>query len=399
MRLNSFLSKLYSGFLTHLHFFYKVAMSLVISAFIVFGQPRHRGSEEIKTGQTVEKAFSLTDVQQLFPEARSYTPLSSSEADVWCGDDKLGKVLVSTPAADSIVGFASSTPLLIGVNPEKRVVGVELLPNQESENFIQWIVGEGLLESWDGCSLDEAIHRNVDAISGATMSSGAIIQTFNYTVQQALGAEVTNDKALTIDYKFILGVLLLILALLQFFFPKTFRPYRLYLQLSTIGILGFWLGTFLSTVSMVNWVTNGIQWGTQLLLILILIVSIALPLFTRKAFYCSYLCPYGAAQDVMGKLSKRRLKLPLKVKKVLSKTRETIFALLIVLLLVGVSFDLTHIEPFSAFLITTASVPVIVLAVTFLLLSIVLPRPWCSYCCPTGQFLELIRRTRPNRKK
>jgi len=63
-----------------------------------------------------------------------------------------------------------------------------------------------------------------------------------------------------------------------------------------------------------------------------------------------------------------------------------------IILLFGVSVDLTDVEPFSAFTYQTASAVVLVMAIFFLLVSVIIPKPWCNYFCPTGQLLELMRK-------
>ncbi|MGB5990193.1 MAG: 4Fe-4S binding protein [Marinifilaceae bacterium] len=137
----------------------------------------------------------------------------------------------------------------------------------------------------------------------------------------------------------------------------------------------------------------GISLPAELLIFAVLLLSIMLPLVTGKAFYCTHVFPYGCAQDVVGKLIKKPLKISGKLRSVLSSLRESIFAIIVFLLLIGISLDLTDIEPFSAFLFKTASVPVIILAILFLILSLFVRRPWCNYFCPTGQFLEIIRKS------
>lgn len=55
-------------------------------------------------------------------------------------------------------------------------------------------------------------------------------------------------------------------------------------------------------------------------------------------------------------------------------------------------FDLRDVEPFSAFLIGSASVASVVLAVGSLVASLFVQRPWCRLLCPTGELMAILRR-------
>jgi polyferredoxin len=54
--------------------------------------------------------------------------------------------------------------------------------------------------------------------------------------------------------------------------------------------------------------------------------------------------------------------------------------------------DFTAWEPFPAFQPSHASPWILALAGTSLALSLLTPRPWCRFACPTGALLELLRR-------
>ncbi|MDE5611683.1 MAG: 4Fe-4S binding protein, partial [Odoribacter sp.] len=190
----------------------------------------------------------------------------------------------------------------------------------------------------------------------------------------------------------VLGGGVVLLALASMFLGGRMKRWRYVLQVSSVLILGFWSGYFVSLELLFNWLLNGIPWGARVLLPVIAVLALACPLFLGKAFYCAYLCPFGAAQELMGKIYKKK-KFPKGVwKHVFKYTRVVYFAGILVLLLWGFPLDLASLEPFSAFLLTAATGWVIALAVVFLLLSIFFARPWCNYFCPTGAFLDLLRK-------
>lgn len=71
-------------------------------------------------------------------------------------------------------GFANATPLKIYIEKGK-ITKVEALPNQETPSV--FARAEELLKKFIGKSVSEAQKMNVDAVSGATYSSKALIKT------------------------------------------------------------------------------------------------------------------------------------------------------------------------------------------------------------------------------
>lgn len=88
--------------------------------------------------------------------------------------NKLGTVLFSSPYSDGIKGFNGPTPLLIALNAEGRIKNVVLLENQETPVYAKRVVEGGLYQAWNGLTVDEALEKQVDAVSGATFTSNGV---------------------------------------------------------------------------------------------------------------------------------------------------------------------------------------------------------------------------------
>jgi polyferredoxin len=80
--------------------------------------------------------------------------------------------------------------------------------------------------------------------------------------------------------------------------------------------------------------------------------------------------------------------------KMLGKFREILWAVLMMMMLVGVGFEWMDYEIFSAFIITSASATVLVLAAIFMILSIFVPRPYCRFVCPTGTLFKIAQNSK-----
>ena len=88
--------------------------------------------------------------------------------------NKLGTVLFSSPYSNAIKGFNGPTPLLIALDAEGRIKTVTLLENEETPRFAQRVVEGGLYDAWNGLTVEEAMDKQVDAISGATYTSNGV---------------------------------------------------------------------------------------------------------------------------------------------------------------------------------------------------------------------------------
>lgn len=88
--------------------------------------------------------------------------------------NKLGTVLYSSPYSDEVKGFNGPTPLLIALDAEGRIKNVVMLENQETPKFAQHVADGGLFEAWNGLTPDEALGKEVDAVSGATYTSNGV---------------------------------------------------------------------------------------------------------------------------------------------------------------------------------------------------------------------------------
>ncbi len=83
-------------------------------------------------------------------------------------------VINTTHVVKGVRGYASATPLKIYV-ANGNITNVETLPNQETPSVFDR--AEKLLQKFVGKSVDEAQKMQVDAVSGATYSSKALIKT------------------------------------------------------------------------------------------------------------------------------------------------------------------------------------------------------------------------------
>lgn len=117
----------------------------------------------------------VTDIQAYFTDATKTKAIDTAFYEVKdAKGNKLGTVLFSSPYSDNVKGFNGPTPLLIALDAEGRIKNVVLLENKETPVYAQRVVNGGLYEAWNGLTPDEALNKEVDAISGATFTSNGV---------------------------------------------------------------------------------------------------------------------------------------------------------------------------------------------------------------------------------
>ena len=335
-----------------------------------------------------------------------------------------GAFVVNTkPLAKDVQGYGGPVPLKIHIK-DGRVAAVEAEPNAESPDFFNR--AKELLNHWQNKSVDEALAEEVDAVSGATFSSKAIIANMQrglaYAKQHGQWGEDGSVGALGTSASPIEGgsvgalgtsaspieggsvgaletsappIVALIVVLLGAVVPLFYNNRRLHLvQLAVnVVVLGLWTGTFVSYTLFLRIFAGGVSLSTIGALaapLLMLIVALIYPLAGRSGHYCANICPFGSAQELAGKLSRRKLRITPRVLKLLSVLRNLLWGVLMALLLTGTCTAWIDYELFTAFLYSSASVWVTVLAALFLVLSVWVPRPYCRFVCPTGALVKSV---------
>ena len=330
-------------------------------------------------------------------EAITTTPESGDSVSIVAepmttADD--GTLVVNTSSlCKDVDGYAGPVPMEINIK-DGVITDVKALPNDETPEFFE--DARVIIANWRGKTIEEGIQLQVDAVSGATFSSKAIITNIKEGLTYAsthmpdadAGSEAFSGLgSMDLSVKSIIGLIVVLMAAIipLFFKSKTFRTIQLLLN---VVILGFWCGTFLNYTMFLRALSNGMDWWVDIIPIIMLITAFIYPLFGKKSYYCVNVCPFGSLQDLAGKLSKKKWKLSIPTQKALCWFRRILWIVLMGLMVSGIYFDWINYELFSAFIFTAASWVVIALAVVCVLLSIFVPRPYCRFVCPTGSLMK-----------
>lgn len=299
-------------------------------------------------------------------------------------------VINTTAIGKDITGYSGQVPVEITITGDK-VVKVRALDNTETPSFFKRVEKSGLLSSWDGLDVRSAAALEVDAVSGATYSSKAVIAN----VKAGLADYMHSDAAVTESGKekhpaeFYIALAVVIAAMSIPLFMK--KPaYRVAQQVLNTAVLGFWGGMFVDYTMMLNIMSGGASAVTSITALLMLIAAFIYPLFGKDGYYCAWVCPLGSLQELASRCNSRHhITLPKRVVKILTRFRMILWATLMVMLWTGIWMSWIDYELFTAFMIGRAPIAVTVAGAVIVVISLFIPRPYCRFICPTGTLLRM----------
>ena len=133
--------------------------------------------------------------------------------------------LNTTELGKDIVGYGGIVPLEITLQ-DGRVKSIRALANSESPDF--FTEASALLTKWNGKTIEDAQKMKVDAVSGATFSSKAIIGNVQRGLQYAAKNPVKTSVWSEFDFsaKAIAGLIVVLMAAIVPLFIKN-RRYRI----------------------------------------------------------------------------------------------------------------------------------------------------------------------------
>lgn len=311
-----------------------------------------------------------------------------------------GSTVVNTASLGADVeGYAGTIPLKIVIS-EGKVASIEALPNDETPSFFDKAFAD-LAGKWQGKDVAAAAAVDVDAYSGATYSSDAIIENVRRGLAYYMQHSDMEASPVAASHHSLAGsagwwaaiVVALCAAVLPFFIRS--KAYRVVQLLANVGVLGFWTGTFLSYTVIFSLI-SGAPRAELIPAWLLLAIAFLMPLFGSGNRYCAWVCPLGSLQELAGMCGLPKLHLPVAALKALTWLRRILWGVLMMLLWSGLFVQWLDYELFMAFVIPTAPEIVLWVAGAFVLLSFFVGRPFCRFVCPVGSIIDLSSRSTDN---
>lgn len=328
---------------------------------------------------TVNKSVFGYDIRQSSPDTLENYSAVDNAVEVEDGVS----VIHTKNLPGCINGYAGPVPLDIYVSSDGLITDIKSLPNEETPSFFER--ASVLLSSWIGKSPEDAVSLHVDGISGATYSSAAIINNVNVGLSYYIGSEKKSSDAMPLKTWVAFAVTLAACVVPLVVKNKFYRNIQL---IANVIVLGFWCGCFLDYYLILKYVSEGIAWPMVLVAGCMLIAAFIYPLFGRPQHYCNHICPFGSAQILLAEICGYKIKLSKGVINILNWFRKILWAALMLLLWTDCLTEWMDLELFQAFQFKSASLGIIIAAVVFMILSLVVSRPYCRFVCPTGSLFK-----------
>lgn len=274
------------------------------------------------------------------------------------------------------------------------VVELAVVEHQETPAFFAQLEKDEYFEQFKGKYIGDSfsLDEDVNAVSGATISS----QGFNRAVRESChylaNAEFQMnipEKKVHLSFSDPAYLILLLFALAYFGCRFGLSRYRIGVQLAATVILGFMLNFPLSMAHISSLFMGFFPSMESNIIWYILLGSIvAMILIVGKNFYCTWICPFGAIQDLLNKVSGISLPIPLWLKRHSRWSAGIIAWLSVCVIFISRNPALGSFEPFAAlfsfkgFGIIWFVLPVLIFSSFFI------KRMWCRFFCPVGFFLS-----------
>lgn len=308
--------------------------------------------------------------------------------DYLFGTDRLG--------AD-VTGYAGPIVMALRVDAAGRLGALEIVQSNETPSYLR------ALGEWQRTLVGRELFRpnalaGIDAVSGATVSSKAILATIEQAsaafagsvLKLPVGPAAAPARPWLPDRQALALILLAGAALILRWRPAT-RLWRRAFLLVVVVVLGFWLNLQYSSshvFSLAGLRLPAPGFGAGFLMI----VGVPLLVVLCGNVYCGYLCPFGALQELIGDLR------PSRWRSVPGKETWRYGRLLkyLILLVFVVIFAAGHeLESFAADPLSTVFSQdrgrwLALFVGAILALSFFFPRLWCRNLCPAGALLSLL---------
>ena len=319
-------------------------------------------------------------------------------------DNLIGYIFSSEDLAPEVRGFGGKINLAIYVNNNGELIDFHIIRSNETPAYLELLIK--WRKSLRKCQLFRPEpFAGVHTVTGATVSSEAILlalQTSGHKfATQILGRPIETG--------------LIEKTKRAYYLPDNHSIYLIGTFILTLLVIyrgGFWSRIF---VLCLNLVLGGIVLNTQysceqiatflsaytpaikLTGAFLLVIGVPLLVIIFGNIYCGYICPFGAAQELLGYVLPERFKQSIPAE-LMQKARFIKYVVLLILIIVFfICRDRTTLaaDPLiSIFNLRFSNYDfqstMFLIVATALIGSIFYGRFWCRYLCPAGAFLSLL---------
>ncbi|WP_119070032.1 FMN-binding protein [Aggregatilinea lenta] len=315
-----------------------------------------------------------------------------------------GDTLVGYAQVGTASGYGGPVEVLVGIDPDGNITGAQIVGHKETPGFFRLIGRENFLAQFVGLSYKDPMQLgdDIDRVSGATFSAEGVARSIREAVRDLSTSELNASvPAEHRSIKFgIPEATLIALFVVSYFLHKTRRKNvkhygRWAVMLTGIVVLGF-LYNKPFTLSNVVSLLAGFwpDWQDNLYWFLLLGGIFSVTFIQGKNPYCSWFCPFGGVQEILGSFTGAKVYRPRSIYTKLQWAQRVLaFGAIVAGLALRMPGAASY-EPFGTLFNLKGSWPQWVLLVLVMLASLVIYRPWCNYICPLGPVVDYVGEVR-----
>jgi NosR/NirI family transcriptional regulator, nitrous oxide reductase regulator len=330
------------------------------------------------------------------------TSIQNSGA-LFIGRDANGD-LVGYAAVGSAPGYAGPVEMLVGVDPAGDILGVTVVQQRESPGFFRLVTGSSLLADYANLPVAAPLQlgEDVDAVSGATVSTEAVAAAVRQAVRQ-IAADGLNSplppekRPLQVGWPEITLLLLFASGYVGHKLRGGVWKQRVRWGTLIAGMifLGF-VYTAPLTITMVISLLSGYwpDWQNNLYWYLLIGGILFVTTVDAKNPYCSWFCPFGAFQECLAVVSRAKRYRPRDLDEPLKWVQRGLALSAIVFGLALRRPGVAGYEPFATLFDFRGTAVAWIFLALVVFASLITYRPFCNYLCPIDPVVDMIAAVR-----
>lgn len=302
----------------------------------------------------------------------------------------IGYAFVTTDLFPEERGYSGPIKALVGLDLDGKITGIKILEHTETPSYVRTL--PQFIAQFKGKSVYDnfKLGSDLDGITRATITSGAIARSVRKSIRTIantkLGLKIKEEEIsfwkqfknvniyLTIGV-FILGIISVI------FKKRRLRKFTLFI---TIAILGFLANNYVSAVTFSSAVLGK---SPPLIHNFLWYLTVALSLilsFIVVGFFCGWICPFGAAQELVKSCTKGEVRLSREVKNRFGDIRLGILFFVGVMTIALNNPNISNFEPFATLFTRVGTLVAWIYLATIGIASLFNSRFFCKHLCAVG---------------
>ena len=344
-----------------------------------------------------------TDIIPLVPDVIPGASRVESRDDYYIGLDTEGNV-IGYAAVGQSQGYAGPIVMLVGVNLDGAITGVQIVTQHETPGFFRLFETHDFVGQYFGLQYNNPLKlgQDIDAVSGATVSSEAIAQSTRQAIRviarDGLASPLPPEKR-TVKFGFPELTLIGLYAAGYFGHKHRSRIWKKRLRWGTLltgmVVLGF-IYTAPFTIAQVIALLSGYwpDWHNNLYWYILIGGILFVTTVDSKNPYCHWFCPFGAFQECLAQITGAKMYRPRGWSSFFTWLQRGLAFAAVLLGLALRQPGVAGYEPFATlFDLRGTSIEWILLALVTIA-SLLMYRPFCNYLCPLDPVYDFIAESR-----